>query len=281
MRVYIFGSKGQLGRELVKVFQTDYQVEGFDLPEFDITDPSMVYSLLSKESPDLVINSAAYTNVDKAEEEIDQAFLVNEVGARLIADLANEWKVPVVYYSTDYVFDGRQRMPYKEEDATNPLNVYGQSKLAGERATQLANPKHYILRTAWLYGPGGNNFIEKMVKLAESKDKLEISDDEIGSPTYTLDLANITKEIIKTNAYGLYHATNSGECSRYRLIKEAFSLLGINKPVEPCSRVKFTLPAKRPAYSVLDNTKLSSLLGHPIREWDEALKDYVTKRGEC
>lgn len=281
MRVYIFGSKGQLGRELVKVFQTDYQVEGFDLPEFDITNPSMVYSLLSKESPDLVINSAAYTNVDKAEEEIDQAFLVNEIGARLIADLANEWKVPIVYYSTDYVFDGTQRMPYKEDDVTNPLNVYGKSKLAGERATQLVNPKHYILRTAWLYGPGGNNFIEKMVKLAESKDKLEISDDEIGSPTYTLDLANITKEIIKTNAYGIYHATNSGECSRYRLIKETFSLLGINKPVEPCSRVKFTFPAKRPAYSVLDNKKLSSLLGYPIRKWDEALRDYITRRGEC
>ncbi len=280
MRVYIFGYKGQLGRELVKVFQSEYQVEGFDLPEFDITNPSIVYSLLSKEPPDLVINASAYTNVDKAEEEIDQAFLVNEVGARLVADLANEWKVPIVYYSTDYVFDGMQRKPYKEDDPPNPLNVYGRTKLAGEHATQVANPRHYILRTAWLYGPGGNNFIEKMVKLAESKDKLEVSEDEIGSPTYTLDLANITKEIVKTQAYGLYHATNSGECSRYRFIKEAFSLMGIDKSIEPCSRTKFVTPANRPAYSVLDNSKLSSLLGHPIRSWDMALKDYVSRRGK-
>lgn len=278
MLVYIFGCKGQLGRELVNIFQSESQVEGFDLPEFDITNPSMVYSLLGKDIPDLVINCAAYTNVDKAEEEIEQAFLVNEVGARLIADLANQWKVPVVYYSTDYIFDGMQRQPYKENDIPNPLNVYGQTKLAGEQATRVANPKHYILRTAWLYGPGGNNFIEKMISLAESRGRIEVSDDEIGSPTYTLDLALVTKEIVKTRAYGVYNAVNSGECSRYSLIKEAFSLIGIDKPVEPCSRAKFTLPAKRPAYSVLDNSKITKVLGHPIRNWSEALKDYVTRR---
>ncbi|MCX8064413.1 MAG: dTDP-4-dehydrorhamnose reductase [Candidatus Hydrogenedentes bacterium] len=278
MLVYIFGSKGQLGRELVEVFQGEYQVEGFDLPEFDITNPSMVYSLLGKEAPDLVINSAAYTNVDKAEEEIDQAFLVNEVGARLIADLANQWKAPVVYYSTDYIFDGMQRRPYKESDVPNPLNVYGQTKLAGERATKVANPKHYILRTAWLYGFGGNNFIEKMISLVQTREKVEVSEDEIGSPTYAFDLAQITKEIVKTQAYGVYHAVNSGECSRYSLIKEAFSLLKIEIPIEPCSRTKFSLPAKRPAYSVLDNSKLSNILGRQIRSWSEALRDYISRR---
>lgn len=280
MRVLIFGAKGQLGKDLIKCFQPEYQVIGYDLPELDITNATEVYRLLEGEAPDLVINSAAYTNVDRAEEEIDKAFLVNEVGARFVADLAKQWNVPVVYYSTDYVFDGTQRKPYTEDDIPNPLSVYGRSKLAGEQATKEVNPKHFILRTAWLYGPGGNNFIEKMVNRARTAEKLEISDDEIGSPTYTWDLAQMTLDIAKTHQYGLYHATNSGECSRYQWMKECFELLDISTPVLPCSRSKFVLLAQRPAYSAMDNRKITSVLGRKIPSWREAVKEYIKRREE-
>lgn len=278
MRVIIFGAKGQLGRDLVRVFSRDYEVVGYDLPELDITNPTHVYHLLSSPTPDLVINSAAYTQVDQAEQDLDACFLVNEIGARLVADLASQWSVPIVYYSTDYVFDGLQRKPYREEDPCNPISVYGRSKLAGEVATRTVNTRYYILRTAWLYGPGGNNFIEKMVQLARKYGKLEVSDDEIGSPTYTWDLACWTKELVQTKQYGLYHATNSGECSRYQWVKESFSLLGLDIPVTPCSRTKFVLPAERPAYSALDNSRLAKVLGHELRTWQEALRDYIQRR---
>lgn len=277
-KVIIFGCKGQLGKDLIKLFQTEYEVTGYDLPELDITNPTELYGLLDEPTPDLVINSAAYTNVDLAEKEVDKAFLVNEVGARLVADLANQWEVPVVYYSTDYVFDGMQRRPYREDDTPNPLSVYGRSKLAGEKTTMECNTKHYILRTAWLYGPGGNNFIEKMIQRSKTADKLELSDDEIGSPTYTWDLAQMTMKITKTEQYGLYHATNSGECSRYQWIKECFELLKISTPLSPCSRAKFVLPAQRPAYSAMDNRKLASVIGWKIPSWKDAVKNYMERR---
>jgi len=278
-RVVIFGHKGQLGKDLVKLFQSEYEVVGYDLPELDITSPD-IYKLLDDSAPDLVINSSAYTNVDMAEKEIDKAFLVNEVGARLVADLANQWGSPVVYYSTDYVFDGMQRRPYREEDIPNPLSVYGRSKLAGEKSVMDYNPKHYILRTAWLYGPGGNNFIEKMISRAQTAEKLEISEDEIGSPTYTWDLAQMTKRIVETQKYGLYHAVNSGECSRYQWIKTCFEHLNITTPIIPCSRAKFILPAPRPAYSAMDNRKIMTAIEWKIPSWRDAIIHYLGRRGE-
>ena len=280
-KVVIFGCKGQLGKDLVKMFQSEYEVAGYDLPELNITNPTEVYRLLDEPTPDLVINAAAYTNVDLAEKEVDHAFLVNEIGARLVADLASQWGVPVVYYSTDYVFDGMQRKPYREEDTPNPLSVYGRSKLAGEKTTTECNPEHYILRTAWLYGPGGNNFIEKIIQLSKTAEKLEISDDEIGSPTHTWDLAQMTMKITKTGQYGLYHATNSGECSRYQWIKECFELLKISTPISPCSRTKFVLPAQRPAYSAMDNRKLASVIGWKIPSWQDAVRIYMDRRKGC
>lgn len=278
-KVVIFGHKGQLGKDLVKLFQSEYEVVGYDLPELDITSPS-IYKLLDDPAPDLVINSSAYTNVDMAEKEIDKAFLVNEIGARQVADLANQWGSPVVYYSTDYVFDGMQRKPYQECDTPNPLSVYGRSKLAGEKSVVDYNPKHYILRTAWLYGPGGNNFIEKMILRSQTAEKLEISEDEIGSPTYTWDLAQMTKRIVETQKYGLYHAVNSGECSRYQWIKACFEYLNITTPVIPCSRAKFVLPAPRPAYSAMDNRKIMTVIKWEIPSWREAIIQYLKRRGE-
>ncbi len=278
-RVVIFGHKGQLGRDLVKLFQSKCEVVGYDLPELDVTSPE-IYKLLDDPAPDLVINSSAYTNVDLAEKEIDKAFLVNEVGARLIADVANQWGAPVVYYSTDYVFDGMQRRPYREDDVPNPLSIYGRSKLAGEKAVADYNPRHYILRTAWLYGPGGNNFIEKMIVRSQTAKKLEVSDDEIGSPTYTGHLAQMTMKIVETQKYGLYHATNTGECSRYQWIKTCFEHLNISLPIIPCSRVKFIAPAQRPAYSAMDNRKIRATIQWEIPTWQEALLNYINRRGE-
>ncbi|MGC9054161.1 MAG: dTDP-4-dehydrorhamnose reductase, partial [Candidatus Hydrogenedens sp.] len=278
-KIVIFGHKGQLGRDLVKLFQSECEVIGYDLPELDITNPD-IYKLLDDPAPDLVINSSAYTNVDMAEKEIDKSFLVNEVGARLVADLANQWGSPVVYYSTDYVFDGMQRRPYREDDIPNPLSVYGRSKLAGEKSVIDYNPKHFILRTAWLYGPGGNNFIEKMIQRSQTAEKLEISDDEIGSPTYTWDLAIMTKKIVETQKYGLYHAVNSGECSRYHWIKTCFEYLNITVPIIPCSRAKFVLPAPRPAYSAMDNRKIRAVIEWEIPSWRESLLHYLGRRSE-
>lgn len=278
MRTLIFGAKGQLGRDLMTVFASAGEAEGHDLPEVDIADEMQIQPVVERFGPDLIINAAAYTNVDGAEDDLPQAFLANETGARNVADLAAYHRVPVVYYSTDFVFDGQSDRPYREDDPTAPLGVYGASKAAGEAATRNANPQHLILRTAWLYGPGGNNFVEKILRAARERPELQVVADEVGSPTHTIDLAEATLALIRKRKYGVYHAVNSGECSRYDFARAILSAAEIDTPVKPCGASAFPTKAERPPYSVLDTAKLSEAIGYTMRPWRKALLDYIDRR---
>lgn len=278
MRTLIFGVKGQLGKDLSTVFCEEGPTVGRDLPELDIGNGEAVRSVAQEFQPDLVINAAAYTDVERAEDDREAAFRVNETGARHVAEAAAAVKAVVVYFSTDFVFDGAQSRPYEPEDPIRPHGVYAESKAAGEAATRAANPRHFIVRTAWLYGPGGNNFVEKILRAAASRPTLRVVNDEVGSPTHTLDLAEATRALAKTSAYGVYHAVNDGVCSRCEFAQAILRLAGSVVPAEPCFSNEFPMRAPRPKYSVLSNAKLASVTRHTMRPWSEALRHYMQRR---
>jgi len=278
MLTIVFGSKGQLGRDLCARFRRDGEVFAADLPEVDIADFGAVEEFMREARPDLVINAAAYTDVEAAEDDPVSAFRVNETGAGNIARASARAGAPVVYYSTDFVFDGIKRAPYAPDDAPAPLCVYAKSKLAGEEATRENNDRHCIIRTAWLYGPGGNNFVEKILRAAQTRPSLPVVEDEVGSPTYTLDLAEATAALASAGAIGTFHVVNSGSCSRYEFARKIVELAGLDTRVEPCSAGAFPVKAKRPLYSVLSNEKYETLTGKTMRGWQEALASYIQRR---
>jgi dTDP-4-dehydrorhamnose reductase len=278
MRTLVLGAKGQLGKDLVAVFRRAGQIEGFDLPELDISSALLVRALVHDFKPDLVLNAAAYTDVEGAEDDPEAAFAANERGARNVAEAASECGASVVYYSTDFIFDGIKGSPYEPDEAIAPLGVYAQSKAAGEVATREANARDYIIRTAWLYGPGGNNFVEKILYLAKSQPSLKVVEDEVGSPTHTEDLAAATAALVKTEQFGVYHAVNAGACSRYDFAREILRLAKIDTPIAPCRAAEFPSKAPRPRYSVLSSAKLEACCGYRMRPWVEALKRYMSRR---
>lgn len=281
MRVLIFGNAGQLGRDLTKVFAADAHVTGYDLPGVSIADPDAVRACIVRDKPTIVINAAAYTNVEGAEHQEAEAFAINEGGARVVAEATRAAGLPLVHISTDFVYDGRKRSPYETTDPPNPLGVYGRSKLAGDVAVRAANPRHFILRTAWLYGPGGNNFVEKIIAAAKKNPPLKVVSDEIGSPTHTWDLAEAARSIATTHAYGLYHAVNAGHVSRDKFAKRILELAGISTPVHPCASGEFPVKAARPAYSVLSTATLEAACGYRFRPWEDALKHYIERRASA
>lgn len=275
MRLLITGAKGQLGQDLTKVFSNSgYEVIAYDIEELDITDLDAVRDAVNELKPETIINSAAYTNVDGCESDFDVAFKVNATASGNLAKAAVENGADVLYVSTDYVFDGTGKRSYLESDEVNPASAYGRSKLAGEQALTSITDKYFIARTAWLYGHGGSNFVKTIQKVAKEKGELKVVDDQRGSPTYTLDLANKIKEIIENSQYGTYHVTNSGSCTWYEFAKEILRLSNINAKLEPCKTDEFPRPAKRPAYSVLANDKLSIVGISPMRSWQEAINSY-------
>jgi len=278
MRTLIFGSGGQLGRDLIHVFQRECVVRGYDLPDVDIADEVALQPLVEQFGPDLLINAAAYTDVEGAEDDFARAFLANETGARNIAELAAYHQIPVIYFSTDYVFDGTKGSPYVPGDPMAPLGVYGKTKAAGEHATIVANPRHFVLRTAWLYGPGGNNFVEKVLRAAAARPELKVVEDEIGSPTHTLDLAEAALALAKTQAYGTYHAVNTGACSRFEFAKAFLEMAGSSAAVSPCPASDYPSKAARPKYSVLDTASLTAASGRAMRPWRDALAHYMQRR---
>ncbi len=281
MRTLVLGAKGQLGRDLMEVFGKKGEIWGADLPEVDIADGVALAALADRLGPDLIINAAAYTDVDGAEENVETAFRVNETGARNAADVAAYHDIPVVYYSTDYVFDGAKGLPYVPSDPMAPINMYGRSKAAGEAATRKSALKCFIIRTAWLYGPGGSNFVEKILRAAETKPELRVVEDEIGSPTHTLDLAEATLALVQTQSYGLYHAVNEGSCSRYEQARAIIEYTGLKNTVVPCSLNEFPTKAQRPVYSVLDSSAVAEASGYVLRGWREALQNYIQRRAEA
>jgi dTDP-4-dehydrorhamnose reductase len=278
MRVLVFGNAGQLGRDLTKVFAADAHVTGYDLPQVSIADPRAVHDCIVRDKPGIVINAAAYTNVEGAEDHADEAFTINEGGARIVAEASRAAGLPIVHISTDFVYDGRKRTPYEPADAPNPLSVYGKSKLAGDEAVREANPRHFILRTAWLYGPGGNNFVEKIIGAAKKNPSLKVVSEEIGSPTHTWDLAEAARSIATTHAYGLYHAVNAGQVSRDKFAEKILALAGINTPVHSCAAGEFPVKAARPLYSVLSTATLEAACGYRFRPWEDALAHYIQRR---
>ena len=276
MKVVVTGAKGQLGTDLVHLLaDRGYEVYGYGREELDITNFYQVKQVISEVNPDVVIHAAAYTKVDLAESEPDQAFLINAYGTRNVAVVSEVVGAKLVYISTDYVFDGTANVPYNEFAPTNPLSVYGKSKLAGEQFIRDLHSKFFIVRTSWVYGKHGNNFVKTMLKLAQERDELMVVNDQVGCPTYTVDLANCILELIETEKYGIYHVSNSGHCSWYEFAKAIFEEAGIEVKVNPCTTKDFPRPAPRPAYSVFEHMALRLNGFKEMSHWKEALKNFL------
>lgn len=271
-RILVTGANGMLARDLCPMLEdADFEVIETTRNELDVTDELQVRRVISDVKPDYVIHCAAYTNVDKAEEEPEIAELVNAKSAEYIAKACNSNNAVMIYISTDYVFDGIQTRPYIPDDIATPIGAYGLSKLHGEEAVRKFCPAHYIIRTSWLYGHHGKNFVETMISLAE-KTELKVVDDQVGCPTWTVDLSDaIISFIDEEPPFGTYHACGAGSTSWYGFAKEIFDLMSLNVKLIPCTTEEFPRPAKRPAYSVMDNEGL-------LRDWKQALQEYIELR---
>ncbi|HWR09225.1 dTDP-4-dehydrorhamnose reductase [Sporomusa sp.] len=275
MRILVTGANGQLGREIAKQGQ-DHELMLTDVDTLDITDSKATMSLFREVRPQAVIHCAAYTNVDGAESDPDRAFSVNVIGAQNMAAGCLETGARMVYVSTDYVFDGSSSKLYREFDVVNPQTVYGRTKWQGEEIVRQILGRHYIMRTAWLYGDG-NNFVRTMLRLAGENPSLRVVHDQVGTPTSTVDLSWAIFRLLASDAYGTYHATCQGKCSWYEFACEIFRQAGKSVEVVPVTTAEFVRPAKRPAYSVLDNYMLRMSVGDPIRNWQESLSEYLER----
>ena len=275
MKIVITGATGMLGQALCRTLQDRHEVRALSHRDLDVRRADQVSRVLSLLCPDWVLHAAAFTAVDEAERNAGEAYLSNALGTRNIAAWAFDRGSRVLYYSTDYVFDGQAARPYSEGDLPAPINQYGHSKLAGERYLQTLCPAHLIIRTSWLYGPGGSHFIGMIQKLAQNGGPLRMVTDQRSSPTLTLDLASMTSKLLEREARGIYHVTNEGECSRYELAQEIADLQGWNLEIEPALSGEFDNTATRPRFSVLDNRVLQ-LDGLPLlRHWKQALHEFL------
>ena len=276
MRVLVIGSGGQLGSCMVDVLGRNHSLAilGIDYPEIDITDPQSVELVFGGFDPDFVINCAAYTAVDDAETHEELAFEVNGLGTRMIAAECRKAAAWLVHVSTDYVFDGTATEPYAEDAVPSPTSAYGRTKLAGDQAVQELLPDtHYLVRTAWLYGRSGSNFVKTMLRLEQERDTVSVVTDQVGQPTYARDLAEQIGLLLDRHpAPGTYHGTNSGETSWYELTREIFRLAGADPArVLPTTSAEFVRPAPRPAYSVLGHDRWEASGIAPMRPWQQAL----------
>lgn len=275
-RVTILGGRGMLGVDIRSVFESaGCDVEVLDLPEFDITNPDHLASAVR--SSNVIINCAAFTNVDGAESQADLAHRVNAEAVGHLGRLAKSSDVYVLHISTDFVFDGRKDSPYTETDAPSPLSVYGATKYHGEQLIAASTCRHAIIRVQWTYGAAGNNFVAKMLQLAQSRKQLTVVDDQIGSPTATSEVAGAILHLLSADTYpqGLYHFAASGYTSRIEQARLVFDLAGLDIDVLPCKTSDFKTPAQRPLNSRFDCAKIQSLLPEPIRKWQDPLKEFM------
>lgn len=275
MNILVTGSNGQLGNELRNITDNSKNRYVFtDIEELDITDLKAVRKAITERGINAVVNLAAYTNVDKAEGDCKSADLINNRAVGNLAAACKEADATLIHISTDYVFNGCKGIPYREDDTTGPLNVYGQTKLAGETAIRGSGCKHIIFRTSWLYSEYGNNFVKTMLKLSSEQDTLNVVFDQIGTPTYAKDLARVIYDIIendKLGEQGTYHFSNEGVCSWYDFAKEIAGLSGSVCDIRPCHSDEFPSKAVRPHFSVLDKTKVKETFGIRIPHWKESL----------
>jgi len=271
-RILITGAHGQLGQALQRQY-ADYDMTAWDLEDLDITQFDEVKKALDQLRPHVVINAAAFTQVDAAETKQEAAYRGNALGPRNLAVVTYELGMALVHFSTDYVFDGRHTRPYHEFDRTNPLSVYGHSKLAGEEAVQVANPRHFIVRTAWLYHTIGRNFPNTICRMA-GKEVVRVVNDQFGSPTFAPHLAQAVFRLVETDAYGTYHMAGSGGTSWYEFTQALYQALGIQTSVVPIPTAQYPLPAPRPAYAVLTSLQ-QPLISLP--PWEDGVCDFASQ----
>lgn len=279
MRILVTGAKGMLGTDLMKALKEKHTTVGIDIDELDITDLAETLVAVKEAAPDVVINCAAYTNVDGCETNEETAYKVNAFGPRNLAVACEQTGAALVHISTDYVFPGNGNRPYREDDLTGPKSVYGCSKLAGENNVRTMCSRYYIVRTSWLFGANGPNFVKTILRIAGEGNPLSIVNDQLGSPTYTRDLADALAALITQPAYGTYHLTNSNHCSWYEFTRQILEMAGLANEVAPISSEEFKRPAPRPAYSVLDNFNWRLMGYEPLRDYKAALRDYLVETG--
>ena len=280
MVVLVTGANGQLGQALQSVSGINPQITFVFCSSsgLDITNLQSCIAVFEKYQPDYCINAAAYTAVDKAESETDKAHLINVIGARNIAEVCKKSNAVLLHISTDFVFDGTSITPYTEEDMPNPTGVYGKTKLDGEKAIQEIWNKYFIIRTSWVYSQFGNNFMKTMLRLASERAHLSVVNDQIGTPTNAVDLAEVLIKMIQfcqttpIEVFGIYNFSNEGQCSWYDFAKKIFEINSIKIDLQPISSASYTTPAQRPAYSVLDKSKIKKAFGVAIKNWEESLK---------
>lgn len=276
MRVLVTGVKGQLGHDVMnELAKRGYEGIGVDVEEMDITDREAVERVMREVHPDKVVHCAAWTAVDDAEDKEELCRKVNALGTENIARMCRELSAPMIYLSTDYVFDGEGTRPWEPDDERHPLNVYGQTKYEGELAVEKYLDAYFIVRIAWVFGVNGKNFIKTMLRLSETHDTLTVVDDQVGSPTYTYDLARLLVDMLETEKYGRYHATNEGLCSWYEFAKEIFHQSGREVKVLPVSSEEYPAKAKRPHNSRMNKEKLKEMGFTPLPSWEDALSRYL------
>ncbi len=281
MKILITGASGQLGSDLVKKLEKFYNVFPYSSNKLDITNLKQFDNIVREINPDTIINCAAYTNVDACESNINKAFMVNAIGAKNCAIITNKYSLKLFHISTDYIFNGKTTKPYKEFDLPNPISVYGKSKLEGEiNITNHCN-RFFILRTAGVYGINGNNFVKTIIKVAKEQKKLKVVDDQVTTPTYTIDICNQILSLIETEYFGIYHASAEGSCSWYEFTKYILEISKIDAELTPCTTEEFPRPAKRPKFSVLENFNLKLIGLNRFRHWRDSLKDFLEKNMEA
>lgn len=282
-RLLITGCNGQLGKAIQEAYKSDEVefiktdvLEGDDIIPLDITDVQEVIKLVKEAKPDVIINCAAHTAVDLCETQWDLAYKINAIGPRNLSIAANEVNAKMIHVSTDYVFDGNGKDPYTEFDEPNPNSAYGKTKLEGERFVQMFSDRYFIVRTAWLYGDG-KNFIKTMLRLSEDRDFIKVVGDQVGSPTSALELARLIRMLEPTENYGIFHGTCEGMCSWADFAETIFKKAGKDTKVERITTEEYPTPAKRPAYSVLEDYMLKLTTDYKMASWEEALDEYFER----
>jgi dTDP-4-dehydrorhamnose reductase len=275
MKVLILGGTGLLGTDIAKAFKTESDVVAFGSAEADITKLDSVYHAVKTHKPDVVINSAAWADVDKCETDPDKAYLVNAIGPKNIAMVCRDYKLKMVHISTDYVFDGEKKTPYTEFDRTNPVNVYGQSKLAGEELIKNISNNYLILRTAWLFGERRNQFVDYVINSINNGNEIIAVKDMVSSPTYSIDVAEQVKKLLHINQTGVFHVCNKGYCSRLELVEEIMKILKKSGNLTVMNQSQWKKPAKRPVFSALRNYHMALINEDDIAGWRDALKRYI------
>ncbi|MGB2906788.1 MAG: dTDP-4-dehydrorhamnose reductase [Candidatus Aminicenantaceae bacterium] len=284
MKIVLIGADGQLGTDLLTCLKGSHEVHAWTYPDVDITRPQELGQRFKELKPDLLINTAAYNRVDAAEEDPGGAFSLNALAVRVLALLCRDTDTALMHFSSDYVFDGSARTPYTEDDAPNPLNVYGVSKVAGEHFVRSILSRFYLVRTCGLYGTAGcwgkgTNFVDSMVRLAQKEEPIRVVNDQWVTPTSTHELAHRLAELIETGRFGLYHMTNSGQCTWFEFAREIFRILDLEPILTGVDTVAFEARARRPAYSVLENRNAQRIGLQNFAPWTDALPEYLAQKG--